>query len=93
MWFGGTGDIVTHKVRYNNNLEELISANGGNYGSNVIDKKIFSDIFYKIFGYKDYNSLCEKNIDFIINENNKVIFEGLCELERLIKDYKEGANL
>lgn len=51
------------------------------------------DIIYKIFGYKDYNSLCEKNIDLMINENNEVIFEGWCELERLIKDYKEGANL
>ena len=90
---GGTGDIVAHKVGYNNNLEELISASGGNYGSNEIDKKIFSDIIYKIFGYKDYNSLCEKNIDLMINENNEVIFEGWCELERLIKDYKEGANL
>lgn len=29
----------------------------------------------------------------MINENNEVIFEGWCELERLIKDYKEGANL
>jgi len=41
---GGTGDIVAHKVGYNNNLEELISASGGDYGSNEIDKKIFSDI-------------------------------------------------
>lgn len=90
---GGTGDIVAHKVGDNNNLEELISASGGNYGSNEIDKKIFNDIIYEIFGYKDYNSLCEKNMEMNINENNEVLFEGWCELERLIKDYKEGANL
>ena len=90
---GGTGDIVAHKVGDNNNLEELISASGGNYGSNEIDKQIFNDIIYKIFGYKDYNSLCEKNTELNINENNEVIFEGWCELERLIKDYKEGADL
>ena len=89
----GTGDIVAHKVGCNNNLEELISASGGNYGSNEIDNQIFNDIINKIFGIKDYNSLCEKNKDININENSEVLFEGWCELERLIKDYKEGANL
>ena len=90
---GGTGDIVAHKIGCNNNLEELISASGGNYGSNEIDKQIFNDIIYTIFGLKDFNSLREKNKDLNINEDNEVLFEGWCELERLIKDYKEGANL
>ena len=90
---GGTGDIVTHLVGNNKNLEEINSACGGNYGSNEIDKKIFEEIIYKIFGYKDFTSLSKKIKELNINEDNEVIFEGWCELERLIKDYKEGANL
>ena len=90
---GGTGDIVTHLVGTNRNLEEINAACGGNYGSNEIDKKIFEDLIYKIFGYKDYMSLKKMIKELDIKEDDEVIFEGWCELERLIKDYKEGANL
>ena len=34
-----------------------------------------------------------KKKDLNINKRNGVLFEGWCELERLIKDYKESANL
>ena len=90
---GGTGDIVTHIIGSNKNIEEIKPASGGDYGSNEIDKQIFRDIIFKIFGYKDFNSLREKKKEMKINEEEDVIFGEWCEIERLIKDYKEGANL
>lgn len=84
---------MTHLVGSNKNLDEINKACGGNYGSNEIDKQIFEEIIYKIFGYKDYNSLNKKLKELNITENEEVLFEGWCELERHIKDYKEGAKL
>ena len=49
--------------------------------------------FIKFLDIRIIIAFVKKNIDFIINENNEVIFEDWCELERLIKDNKEGANL
>ena len=90
---GGTGDIVTHLIGNNKNLEEISPSCGGDYGSNQIDKNIFEEIIYKIFGYNDFNSLSKKFKESNISENEEVIFDGWCELERQIKDFKEGANL
>lgn len=88
---GGTGDIVTHLVGNNKNLEEIYSSCGGNYGSNEIDKKIFEEIIDSIFGYKNFEQLLEKS-KFNLNEEKEVLFDAWCELERQIKDFKEGTN-
>ena len=68
---GGTGDIVTHLVGYNDSLEEITQSDGGIYGSNEICKKLF----------------------FSISEDEVIIFDEWCELERQIKNFKEGAIL
>ena len=90
---GGTGDIVTHMVGDNKNLKEIYSSCGGNYGSNEIDKKIFEDIIYSLFGFKNFEQLLDKFQKMNMNEDKEVIFDSWCELERQIKDFKEGTNL
>ena len=65
---------------------------GGDYGSNQIDKKIFEDLIYNIFGYSSFNQLQKKIKALNINEDEEVIFDSWCELERQIKDFKEGVN-
>lgn len=90
---GGTGDIVTHLVGSNDTLKEIVKSDGDIYGSNEIDKKIFNEIIYKVFGYKDFNSLYEKFKYLDINEEEGVIFGDWCDLERQIKLYKEGSSL
>ena len=89
---GGTGDIVTHLVGCNESLEEIVQSDGGVYGSNEIDKKIFEDLIYVIFGYKDYYSLQKKAKELDLQEEETVFFEGWCELERHIKKFKEEAD-
>ena len=89
---GGTGDIVTHKVGSNQTLEEIKVSCGGDYGSNEIDKKIFEDLIFNIFGYSSFNHLQKKMKELNINEDEEVIFDSWCELERQIKDFKEGVN-
>ena len=89
---GGTGDIVTHKVGSNKTLEEICVSCGGAYGSNEIDKKIFEDLIYNIFGYSSFNQLQKKIKELDIKEDEEVIFDSWCELERQIKDFKEGIN-
>ena len=90
---GGTGDIVTHMVGDNKSLKEIYSSCGGNYGSNEIDKKIFEDIINSIFGYKTFEQLLDKYKTMEVNEDKEVIFDSWCELERQIKDFKEGTNI
>ena len=95
---GGTGDIVAHLVGSNNNLNEIAPSCGGNFGSNEIDKSIFNDIILKLFGCKDFNSFylkyTKKNNNEDIEENEKAeLFNDWCELEREIKDFKEGATI
>lgn len=58
---GGTGDIVTHCKSIEGKISEKYQAIGGNYGSDEIDKEVFNQVIYKLFGYKDYNSLKLKN--------------------------------
>ena len=90
---GGTGDIVTHLVGSNCNLEEISKPCGGGYGSNEIDKKIFKRIIYELFGYEDYNSVKKKYDELEIREDGNVIYDSWCNLERDIKEFKEGSNL
>jgi len=90
---GGTGDIVTHLVGNNCYLEEISKPCGGGYGSNEIDKKIFKRIIYELFGYEDFNSLKKKYDELKIRENENVIYDSWCNLERDIKEFKEGSNL
>ena len=90
---GGTGDIVTHEVGNNNHLKEIKASCGGNYGSNEIDKQIFEKIIYTIFGFKSFDQLLESYKMKDINEDQEVFFDLWCELERQIKDFKEGVNM
>jgi len=90
---GGTGDIVAHLVGSNENLSEIHPACGGIYGSNEIDRHIFEDIIYPLFGCKNFKDFSSK-IKVKDNEeiNEKILFNDWCELERKIKDFKEGTN-
>ena len=90
---GGTGDIITHLVGSNDSLEEITQSDGGIYGSNEIDRKLFEELIYNIFGYKDFNSLKKKMKELSIKEDETTIFGEWCDLERQIKNFKEGANL
>ena len=92
---GGTGDIVAHLVGSNNNLNEIHPACGGKYGSNEIDKLIYNEIILPLFGCKDFNSFYKK-----YKRNNKEtiddvseLFNDWYELEREIKDFKEGVTM
>ena len=60
---GGTGDIVTHSITLDGDIIEKYSPIGGNYGSDEIDKAIFKRVFYKLFGFGDYNSLKKRNAE------------------------------
>ena len=97
---GGTGDIVAHLIGENYSLKEIYPASGGDYGSDLINKRLFEDIIYKIFGCKDFNTFYEKYTQLHENEENEEndeddenMFDEWCELERKIKDLKEGANI
>ena len=92
---GGTGDIVAHLVGSNNNLNEIHPSCGGNFGSNEIDKYIFKDIIFKLFGCKDFNTFYFKYKKKNKNENDDDkgdLFNDWSEIEREIKDFKEGAT-
>ena len=90
---GGTGDIVAHLVGNNQRLDEIHCACGGDYGSNEIDRQIFEDLIFNLFGFKDFNSLHQQYLEMEINEEEEVLFDMWCELERQIRDFKEGANV
>ena len=93
---GGTGDIVAHLVGYNNSLNEIFPSCGGNYGSNEIDKNLFKDVIMKLFGCQDFNTFYmkykKKNEGEDDNEKGE-LFNDWSELEREIKDFKEGITL
>jgi len=96
---GGTGDIVAHLVGSNNYLNEISPSCGGNFGSNEIDKFIFKEVILKLFGCQDFNTFYLKykknNNNIGENEINQkaALFNDWCELERQIKDFKEGATI
>ena len=93
---GGTGDIVAHLVGSNNNLNEIHPSCGGNFGSNEIDKLFFKDIIFKLFKCQDFNSFYKKYKNNNSDENDEdekgQLFNDWTELEREIKDFKEGAT-
>ena len=95
---GGTGDIVAHLVGSNNHLNEISPSCGGNFGSNEIDKFIFKDIIFKLFGCQDFNTFYLKYKKNNISnggddESDKSeLFNDWNEIEREIKDFKEGAK-
>ena len=93
---GGTGDIVAHLVGYNNSLNEIFPSCGGNYGSNEIDKNLFKDVIMKLFGCQDFDTFYmkykKKNEGEDDNEKGE-LFNDWSELEREIKDFKEGITL
>ena len=96
---GGTGDIVAHLVGSNNHLNEISPSCGGNFGSNEIDKFIFKDIIFKLFGCQDFNTFYLKYKKNNISnggddESDKSeLFNDWNEIEREIKDFKEGAKI
>ena len=71
---GGTGDIVAHLVGSNNNLNEIFPSCGGNFGSNEIDKCIYKDIIFKLFGCQDFNTfyLKYKEKKYIVMMKNMI---------------------
>ena len=93
---GGTGDIVAHLVGSNNYLNEISPSCEGNFGSNEIDKSIFKDIILKLFGCHDFNTFYrkyKKNNNGGDDEIDKgELFNDWSEMERGIKDFKEGAT-
>ena len=78
---GGTGDIVTHCLDFDGNIIEKYPPIGGKYGSDEIDKEMFKKVFYELFGFKDYNSLKEKN--------NKKGDEEMWEEDELYHEWKK----
>ena len=91
---GGTGDIVAHLIGENYSLKEIYPASGGDYGSNIINKRFLEDIIYQIFDCNDFNTFYEKYKQ--LNENGEdvgTLFNEWCEFERQIKDFKEGTDL
>ena len=91
---GGTGDIVTHLIGANKNVNEICAPNGGKFGSNEINKLIFEEIIFKIFECKDFNTYHSKYMEINRNcEDEEVLYDDWYELERKIMDFKEGTNL
>jgi len=91
---GGTGDIVTHLIGVNKNVNEICPPDGGKYGSNEINKLLFEDIIFKIFDCKDFNSYYKKYMEFNEKVEDKgILFNDWQELEREVMDFKEGTNL
>ena len=68
---GGTGDIVTHLIGVNRNLNEISQPNGGQLGSNEINKLFLDEIVFKIFDCKDFNTYYQKYKE--LRKNNEDI--------------------
>ena len=91
---GGTGDIVTHLIGVNKNVNEISPPNGGKFGSNEINKLFFENIISKIFDCKDYNSFYNRYIKLNEKvEEDGILYNDWHELEREVMDFKEGTNL
>ena len=94
---GGTGDIVAHLVGSNNHLNEISPSCEGNFGSNEIDKYIYKDIILQLFGCQDFNTFYLKYKEKSSKSNDeeydkRQLFNDWSEIERQIKDFKEGAT-
>jgi hypothetical protein len=80
-------------------LNEIVPSCGGNFGSNEIDKLIFKEIILKLFGCQDFNTFYLKYKKHNGNNNNDnedndkgELYNDWTEIEREIKDFKEGAT-
>ena len=74
-------------------MKEINPASGGKYGSEEINKLLFEDIVYKIFDCADFNTYYKKYKQSNENgDDEKTLFNEWLELEREIKDFKEGTN-
>ena len=92
---GGTGDIVAHYVKGNNNLDEISIPCGGPFGSNEIDKKIFNEIIKKIFECDNFNSFLKKYNELLEKEeeDESTLYDEWNRLEEDIKSFKEASTL
>jgi len=91
---GGTGDIVTHLIGVNKNINEICPPNGGKLGSNEINKLFFEDIIYKIFECKDFNTYYKKYMELNKRvEDEGILYNDWNELEREVMDFKESTNI
>ena len=84
---GGTGDIVTHLIGVNRNLNEISQPNGGQLGSNEINKLFLDEIVFKIFDCKDFNTYYQKYKE--LHENNEDIDKEEDEEEEDEEDEKK----
>lgn len=90
---GGTGDIVTHKKENNGKIKEISPPEGGNFGSDEIDKRIYNKVFYKIFKFKDFNDLKKKNKEIGTPFKEEILLQGwLAFLEEIQKKKKITKN-
>ena len=94
---GGTGDIVVHSIEKDNNLNEILPAFGGDYGSNKINSLIFEEIINVVFNcknFEDYKKMYYENKKEKEDaEDEGVLFGDWIEFERQIKDFKEGIDI
>ena len=91
---GGTGDIVTHLIGANKNVNEICSPNGGKFGSNEINKLFFKEVIFNLFDCKDFNTYYNKYKKINNNiEEEETLYDDWDELERKIMDFKEGTNI
>ena len=96
---GGTGDIVAHLVGSNNHLNEISPSCGGNFGSNEIDKSLFKDVIFKLFGCADFNSFYSKykkrcdNNGMNVENDKAELYNDWYEFERQIKEFKESTKI
>jgi len=91
---GGTGDIVTHLIKANKNVNEICAPNGGKFGSNEINKLFFEEVIFKIFECKDFNTYYDKYKEINNNiDDEEAIYDDWYELERKVMDFKEGTNI
>ena len=85
---GGTGDIVTH-AKNNEKINEKYPPIGGNYGSNEIDKMIFNKVIGKIFGFSNFNSLKEKNLEQGNKLDEDLLYSDWVDLQEAIEKKKK----
>lgn len=86
---GGTGDIVTHSKSIEGKISEKYQAIGGNYGSDEIDKEFFNQVIYKLFGFKNYNSLNLKNKEIGFPWTEESLYWEWINLQEEIKKRKK----
>ena len=86
---GGTGDIVTHKKSIGNVINEKYQAIGGDYGSDEIDKEIYNKIIGKLFGFKDFNSLKNKNEELGFPWKEDELYSEWFNLQKEVQNKKK----